>query len=103
MVPQKLGANVTDVRIVVHDTLLRESSRGMIKKIPQTAIRMYIDGLGFRKIGRQLKISHVTVMKLGVHSFVVESSGLSVYPWLAECLVSPGITHVVTLSRRRRV
>ena len=35
---------------------------GYDQKIPLTAIRMYIDGLGFRKIGRHLKISHVTVM-----------------------------------------
>jgi len=34
MVTQKLGANVTDVRIVVYETLLREISRGMIKKYP---------------------------------------------------------------------
>ena len=37
--------------------------QGYSQKVRNLAIRMYADGLGFRQIARQLKLSHSTVME----------------------------------------
>lgn len=41
----------------------KKKKQGYPKGIHTTAIRMYADGLNFRQIGRNLKVSHTTVMK----------------------------------------
>ncbi len=41
---------------------LQRKQQGYDQEIRQTAIRMYLDGLGFRQIGRQLGVSHASVM-----------------------------------------
>ena len=35
---------------------------GYSEKLRLQAIRMYVDGMGFRQIGRHLQVDHVTVM-----------------------------------------
>ena len=37
--------------------------QGYSQEVRKLAVRMYADGLGFRQIGRQLEISHSTVME----------------------------------------
>jgi transposase-like protein len=36
--------------------------QGYSEKLRLQAIRMYVDGMGFRQIGRHLQVDHVTVM-----------------------------------------
>ena len=49
---RKCGARYTPQR----------KQQGYDQEIRKTAIRMYMDGLGFRQIGRQLGVSHASVM-----------------------------------------
>jgi transposase-like protein len=49
---QKCGARYTP----------KPKPRGYAPEVRGQAIRMYVDGMGFRQIGRQLQVDHVSVM-----------------------------------------